>query len=181
MIPLVGHRKWMSENTWMLIEERNKIKCLMAGHCSERLGRDLQTQYRAMNKAVKRSVRCDKRKQIADLARDAEEAAFNGDIKTIYKITKQLINKNLTTQQPVKDENGRLLNSDEEQLARWRSHFSSVLNHNLAENAPPLSAEPLRYNNNPRIKEDAPSVAEIRDAIKSLPNNKAAGIDGIPA
>ena len=59
----------------MLIEERNKIKAP---------GRDLKTQYRAKNKAVKRSVRCDKRKQIADLARDAEEAAFNGDIKTIY-------------------------------------------------------------------------------------------------
>ena len=86
----------------------------MSGHCSETLGRDLQTQYRAKHKAIKR--RCDKRKQIADLARDAEEAAFNGDIKTISKMTKQLINKNLTTQQPVKDENERLLNSDEEQL-----------------------------------------------------------------
>ena len=95
------------------------------------------------------------------------------DIKTIYKITKQLINKNLTTQQPVKDENGCLLNLDEEQLFRWRSHFSSVLNHNLAENAPPLSAEPLRYNKNSRIYEDAASVAEIGDAMKSL-------LDSIP-
>ena len=95
----------------------------------------MQTQFRAKNKAVKRSVRCDKRKQIADLASDAEEAAFNGDIKTIYQITKQFLDKNLTTQQPVEDKNGRLLNSDEKQLARWRSHFSSVLNHNLAENA----------------------------------------------
>ena len=95
-----------------------------------------------------------------DLAHDAEEAAFNGDIKTIYKITKQLINKNLNTQQRVKDENGRFLNSDEEQLARCRSHFSPMLNHKLAENATLLSAEPFRYNNNPRAKEDAPSVAE---------------------
>ena len=56
----------------------------MSDHCSETLGRDLQTTYRAKNKAVKRSVRCDKRKQIAYLTHDAEEAAFNGDIKTIY-------------------------------------------------------------------------------------------------
>ena len=79
----------------------------MSGHCSETLGMDIQTQYIAKNKAVKRSVRCDKRKQIA-------EAAFNGDIKTIYKITKQLIDKNLITQQPLKDENGCLLNSNAE-------------------------------------------------------------------
>ena len=96
--PPSGRRQWMSENTWMLMEERNNIKCLMSGHCSETLGRDLQTQYTAKNKALKRSVSCEKRKQIAELARDAEEAEFNGDIKTIYKITKQLINKNLTTQ-----------------------------------------------------------------------------------
>ena len=86
----------------------------MSGHCSETLGRNLQTQYRAKNKAVKRSVKCDKCKQIAYLAREAEEAAFNGDIKTIYKITKQLIDKNLITQQPLKDENGCLLNSNAE-------------------------------------------------------------------
>ena len=73
-----------------------------------------------------------------------------------------------------------MLNSYEEQLARWRFHFSSVLNHNLAENAPPLYVEALRYNNNPWIKKDAPSVAEIRDTIKTLPKKKAAGIDGIP-
>ena len=77
----------------------------------------------------------------------------------------------------MKDENGRLLSSDKEQLARCRSHFFFFFYHNLAENAPPLSAEPLRYNNNPRIKEDALSVAQIRDAIKSLSNNT----DGIPA
>ena len=129
----------MYENTSMVIEERNKIKCLMSGHYSETLGRDLQTQYRGKNKAVKSSVSCDKSKQIADLAREAEEEAFN-DIKTIYMITKQLIDKNLTTQQALKDEKGSLLKSDEEQLARWRFHFSSVLNHNLAENALPLSA-----------------------------------------
>ena len=72
--PPRGRRKWMSENTWMLIEERNKLKCLMSGHCSETLSRDVRSHYRAKNKAVKRSVRCHKRKQIAELARDAEEA-----------------------------------------------------------------------------------------------------------
>ena len=121
MIPLVGHLE-VAENgspktpgCSLKSGTKSNVKC----HCSETLGRDFQTQYRANNKAVKRSVRCDKCKQIADLARDAKEAAFNGDIKTIYKITKQLIDKNLTTQQqPVKDENGRLLNSEEEQLAR---------------------------------------------------------------
>ena len=83
--PPRGRRKWMSENTWMLIEERNKIKCLMSGHCSEIVGRDLRTQYRPKNEAVKIE------EISADLASDAEEEAFNGDIKTIYKITKQLI------------------------------------------------------------------------------------------
>ena len=99
----------------------------MCGHYSETLSKDLQTQYRAKNKALKRSVWCDKCKQIADRAHEAEETAFICDIKDIYKIIKQLINKKLTTQQQVKAENGRLLNSNEKQIAGRRFHFFRYL------------------------------------------------------
>ena len=66
-------------------------------------------------------------------------------------------------------------------MLRWRSHFSSVLNYHLPDNAPPYTGHQPRMRSNNRISTDAPSMADIIAAIKSLPRNKAAGIDGIPA
>ena len=66
-------------------------------------------------------------------------------------------------------------------MLRWRSHFSSVLNHHLPENAQPYTGHQPRMRTNNRINTDAPSIPEIIAVIKSRPSNKAVGIDGIPA
>ena len=76
---------------------------------------------------------------------------------------------------------GHLLLSDEKQMLSWRSHFSSVLNHHLPEHVPPYTEHQPQIRTNTRISSHAPNIAEIIDAIKALPSNKAERIDGIPA
>ena len=66
-------------------------------------------------------------------------------------------------------------------MIRWRSHFSSELNHHLPENTPPYTGHQPRMRTNTRINTYAPSIADIIAVIKSLPSKKAAGINGIPA
>ena len=56
---------------------------------------------------------------------------MRGDSRSVYKITKELSGKALATEQPVKDANGQLIHGEEDQIARWRDHFCSVLNHVL--------------------------------------------------
>ena len=76
---------------------------------------------------MKRSVKHDKRNHMDALA----SAANMGDISAIYKITKEVTNSSTNIEHPVKDIDGHLLLSDEKQMLRWRSRFSSVLNNHL--------------------------------------------------
>ena len=77
----------------------------------------------------------------------------------------------------MKDKEGKLLTSIEEQLKRWKEHFEEVLNRPPPENRPQLEPkeEPLGINIGKITK------TEIRKALSSLKNGKAAGTDNIPA
>ena len=99
----------------------------------------------------------------------------------MYEITKKVTNSSTNIQHPVKDIDDHILLTDEQQMFRWRSNFSSVLNRYLAENARPYTGHQTRMRTNTRINTDALSIVLIIAAIKSLQSNKAAGIDGIPA
>ena len=52
------------------------------------------------------------------MAKSAEEAAFVGDLREVYKITKQLVNANTKDDHLVIDLNGNILSTNEEKLNR---------------------------------------------------------------
>lgn len=126
----------------------------------------------------------DKRDYINALATEAEIAAQNNDSGKLYKITNQLVNKNPSTQHIIRNRNGDLLQSDSEQITRWREHFCEILNNTFADatnNGPASSSVEENVRTNVRISTQPPSREEIKIAVKSMPNDKAAGIDGITA
>ena len=59
---------------------------------------------------------------------EAEKAAANGDLNTVYKVTKQLTEQNNTCTKPVKDKEGKVITTERKQAARWVQHFKEVLN-----------------------------------------------------
>lgn len=161
------------------IEERKQLKARIAA--TSAAGRnELESAYRMKMREVHRSVRRDKRCYINALATEAEEAASRCDSRTVYRITKELTGVQSSKQHLVKDIDGSLLVSDEDQLKRWKEHFSAVLNRvftsevNLTPNDPSVVT-------NSRIRTVSPSREEILTAIRALKNNKAVGLDGIPA
>ena len=97
-------------------------------------------------------------------------------MKKWYDSTRKLSGKNSNPSCPVKDKNGNLLSSEEDQRARWAEHFKETLNRPARQTPPtiPTPTELLGINTNP------PSRIEISRAIKSLKTGKAAGPDGIP-
>ena len=115
------------------------------------------------------------------MAKRAEEAAFGGDLKEVYKISKELVNSNTEADPPVLDLNGNILSTDDEKLNRWREHFESVLNHVMSSDVPPFAPTTQTISPAGRIRQTPPSKSEIVSAFKSIPSGKAAGIDGIPA
>ena len=172
-------KEWMSDNTWNKIEERKEIKkkILNQNNSSEETDR-LKTQYSQKDRVVKKSARKDKIKFIDDKAEEAQNAANRGDLNTVYKITKQLCSKSKSDNVPVKDKDGVVLTTEREQAARWKEHFKEVLNRP----EPLIPADPDIDNDfNLDINVDMPTELEVRQAIKSLKNNKAAGVDTITA
>ena len=165
--------EWLSENSQNLIEQRKEIKSKLCNSDNP----VLKESYRIMSKRIKKSVRRDKRDYIEALAAKAESAAARNNSKEVYNITKKLINKKTSSTSLVRDRQGSILSTFEEQQARWVEHFNSVLNR----------PAPVGNINIPETDEDldiniaVPTKEEILKSISSLKNGKAAGPDDIPA
>ena len=110
---------------------------------------------------------------IDDLAKEAEAAARQHNMKTLYDTTKQLSRKFKATNHQIRDLNGHLLTTTEEQHKRWVEHFQQLLNR------PPPMEPPILppANQELDITCEPPTRNEVEKAIKSLKNNKAAGPD----
>ena len=144
---------------------------------SERQRDRLRIEYAEVNKLVKKSTRANKRRFMEELAEAAEKAASRNEMRTVYRITRQLCGEKRRRNIPVKDKQGNLLTSERDRDERWTEHFSEVLNRPEPELPPgiPPAQEGLD------VRVDPPSRREIFNTIKSLKNNKAPGQDAIPA
>ncbi|XP_071150225.1 uncharacterized protein [Mytilus edulis] len=72
-------KKWITQDTWKVIEERRHMNKKILDTKSERLQERHKTSCRVLDKNVKRKAREDKRACIEDLAKQAEEAAEKGE------------------------------------------------------------------------------------------------------
>ena len=170
-------KPWISEESLTLIEERRKIKekILNASEIEKIL---LDQEYKDFNKKIKKSVRRDKRRFTENLADEAEKAMQQNNLRDVYQITKKLTGKaKKNTSNHIKDKDGKFIENDEATEERWVEHFSALLNRQAPIN--PAFIPPAETNLD--INCNAPSIEEIKSAIKSLKNNKAAGPDNITA
>ena len=173
----LGYKKnenlpWVSKTTLDMMDQRRELR-------DKVLSRDNQSDrdnYRRISKEIKKSAQRDKRSYFDSLAARAEEAARQNRMKEVYDVTKQLTGKFNKPSVHIRDKQGQLLKTEEETLNRWAEHFSELLTlpaPELVTNIP--AQEPLD------ILCDPPTVEEIKKALKTLKNNKAAGPDNIPA
>ena len=171
-------KEWISRETLSKIEDRRNTKKKLLSTRSERLRERFATEHREKDKIVKNSARKDKRKYTEDLAKEAEEAAHQNDMKTVYQITRKLKGDfGQNCDRPVKDEDGTTLTSEDQKLRRWKEHFQKILNR----------PEPAVLADIPEAAEDLDinlgdiTLAEVKDAINKLKNGKAPGDDGVAA
>ena len=64
-------------------------------------------------------------------------------------------------------------------LARWREHYNTMLNHPPAMPCPDLTAQASGTSPATDVSSDAPTLAEVCRAIRKLNNGRAAGPDSI--
>ena len=170
------HKPWITKKTLDLIEDRKKRKDTLNSSKTRAGKTRAQEEYSQAMKDVKTSVKDDKRSYTEELAKEAEEAAGSGNMARLYKITKQLTGKFRNSDAPVRNKQGVLLTSEEDQKKRWVEHFEELLNRPGPDECPEIPpAETLLV-----VDTSRPSVAEIENAITRLKNGKAPGPDGIP-
>jgi hypothetical protein len=175
------HKEWISAETWKTIDERKKIKNEKNSAHSERIREIKQQQYSEMDREVKRKVRADKREKINELAQEAEDAANNNDMGTLYKITKELCHKKRLTTAGVRDKNGKLLIEEDGILQRWKEHFEEVLNVGSQDDGNDTEdvIDPRNIEIIEEISTGPFTEEEVKNALSKLKNGKAAGVDNI--
>ena len=159
-----------------LLDERRQTKEKINNTRSECLKEKHTSFCSELNKQVKRMTRADK-DYIEKLADEAEEAAGRNDLKTMYKINKQLNNGFKNCDVPVKNKNGMVIEKGAEKLQRRKEHFESVLNRP----DPPHLADIQPADTDLDICTDPPSLKEVTAAIKAMKSGKAPGADGVTA
>ena len=167
------HKEWISSNTIKRIKERKKKKATLNMSRTTADKAKAQEEYTTANKKVKRSIKKDKQDYVEELASQAEIAAGQRNFKHLYLTTRKLAGNIQTNDKSFKNKDGNPLTTSEEQLKRWAEHFRDLLNRPAPETPPAETEIPINC--------DIPSKAEIRKAITTLKNGKAAGPDSIPA
>ncbi|KAK2183036.1 hypothetical protein NP493_326g00029 [Ridgeia piscesae] len=121
-------KDWISADTLNKVQVRKEKKGAINNSRTRAAKATAQEEYTEANRTVKNSVKTDKANFIEDLAKEAEDASAQGNMKQLYEITRKLAGKYKRTDRPIKDKNGNILTSHEDQLKRWREHFEELLN-----------------------------------------------------
>ena len=122
------HKEWISADTIHKLETRRERNTVLNNSWTRAAKARAQEEYTAVDREVKRSIKKDKRDYIDDLARQAETAARQGNLRDLYLVTKKLTGKFQQTDKPVMDKNGNPLKTTNKQLKRLAEHFRELLN-----------------------------------------------------
>ena len=173
-----GTRKeqWIRPETWDLIDKRKNIKMRRE---TERGTHQMSIEYSRLNKSVKKSCRRDKKLWLETKCQEAQDASNRNDTRTLYRISRELGGNGTRSNVPIKDKNGRILQTEEEQNKRWVEHFKEILNQ-------PEPTETFDFPEEENcqqldVKTGIIEEDEMNKAINRLKNNKSPGTDQIPA
>jgi hypothetical protein len=120
-------------------------------------------------------MRRDKRNYVDKRAAEAEQAAKSHNNKALFGISKNLGKQSKEGNAgAVRDKDGVMLTTEDEQVERWVEHFHEVLNRDVPDRVPTFEVgEHLP------IEIDPPSSEEVEAAILGMKKNKAAGCNAI--
>ena len=114
------------------------------------------------------------------MARNTEREAENGTTEELHRIVKTLTGEKRRTNTVVNEKNGRPTNDWSERLKVWKEHFDKVLNKEFP--IRPIQPHKMETRQNDREFDIGPfRPAEVKNAIKSTKNGKAAGLDSVVA
>ena len=158
---------------------KNKHKA-HAAHLSNPSSVYLRQKWREERGKVQRLLREMENTWWRQLAAEIQGFADSGDLHNFYDALKRVYGPTDRSLAPVRSQDGTVLYTHKEDiLKRWKEHYCTLLNTNNPSNPSSLADLPIF----PTVQEmgEPPSMEELITSIKHLKNNKAPGVDGLPA
>ena len=168
---------WIQDKTWLLIDEQKKAKSMTDRARSAEVMKLYNERYKELNKAVKKSCLTDKNEWFKQKGEETQNAVCRNDTKTLYRIIRDLNGSQSNSNVPIKDKNGKVLLTIEEQTNRWVEHFKEVLNQPHPEILHDFDTETADKQFDVSLENF--SEENVTAAVQKLKNNKAPGLDNI--
>lgn len=171
-----NHRDWFDENNPVIMDLLRQKQFAF----QDFLGRNTQEnqeRYRLARNIYQREIRRIQNQWWLDHAKEMEQHAERRDSRSFFQSVKFIYQRRQSGMSPINDEDGKRLSDKGAILARWKRHFSALLNqpgtvdHSVLDDIP--QEELLTELETP------PTLEEI--ALSHLADNKAPGPDCIPA
>ena len=122
---------------------------------------------------MKKQFKKDKNDWVEKVAEEAQKAAEQGHLKTVYHATRKLSTKKGKTMDMIKSKEGVLPTKQDEIQKRWKEHFLKVLNRPAPEDTGEFDDEDVIPESEAIIDVDAPTKTEIYAAFKEMKNGTA--------
>ena len=143
-----------------------------------RITRAKTDEIRRLQKEKKKLLQYKKRSHDMKMISDVQEAHNMNESRKFYKAisnTKKAFHARVSV---CKRKDGSLVCDKDGVLERWKEHFNELLNAGVEEN---ILQGRRSYEMDDGKESDPPSLDEVAAAISALKNNKAPGLDGLPA
>jgi len=151
------NQPYLSDKTLQLIERKEQAR-----------GTSTFNQLRS---DIKASCRTDLENWLNKTIDEMNDAYISNDSRTLFKATSKLLQKPRSPAASIKDKDGRVLESAEDEINRWHEYAVTLFTSNLPR-PPRISIT---------TSNSLPSLKETADAINNLKVNKATGADRVTA
>ena len=114
----------------------------------------------------------DKQNFLEDRCKEAEDVHQCGNMKTVFRVVRDLTNKWAAKSDVINDKNGSTLTEEDDIKQRWAEYSSTLYQRRPGDVLPVMEV--------PEIKEPLPLKSEVEQALRQIKSGKAPGVDDLP-
>ena len=158
-------KPWISEETLKLSDEKRKLKE------TKDVSKESSQQYKNLCKEVKKAARQEKERWIQQQCEGVEKGLTIGNTRQAYNLIKMLRRKFTPRPSAVRDQEGKILQSQEEIAKRWTTYCDSLYKNEGGGNNMVRDLKRIT----PMNTEEPQGIlySEVEEAIRSLKKNKS--------
>ena len=168
-----ANKPWISEDTLKSADEKRTLKQ------TKNTSPQKKQQYKDLCKKVKKSARQDKERWIQQQCEEIEKGLAIGRMRQAYILTKILRRKFTPRISVIKDQHGKVLQSQDEIIRQWTKYCSSLYKDQGESDSMTKGLEMI----SPTSTEEPRNIlySEVEEAIRTLKRNKSPRSDRIIA